>query len=90
MPMASSRAKKLLTTMNRYFIASLQFCRSRRTSARCSRGPRLAWRQARAGRIVRLTLGGLDVEAGTPGEIDALLEQAQARQATAEGTNHET
>lgn len=49
----------------------------------------LAWRQARTGRIVRLTLGGLDLEAGTPGEIEVLLERAQARRAIQDGTRHE-
>jgi hypothetical protein len=38
----------------------------------------LAWRQARAGRIVRLTLGGMDFDAGTPEDIGALVERAQA------------
>jgi hypothetical protein len=49
----------------------------------------LAWRQARAGRLVRLTLGGLDVEAGTPEDIGALLARAQALKAVHEGKSDE-
>jgi hypothetical protein len=49
----------------------------------------LAWRHGRAGRIVRLTLGNLDFEVGLSGEIEALLERAQAQRATVEGRNSE-
>lgn len=38
----------------------------------------LAWRQARAGRIVRLTLGTLDFDVGTASELEALVTRAQA------------
>ncbi|WP_244832090.1 hypothetical protein [Caballeronia sp. TF1N1] len=38
----------------------------------------LAWRNARAGRIVRLTLGTLDFDVGTAGALEALVTRAQA------------
>lgn len=49
----------------------------------------LAWRHGRAGRIVRLTLGNLDFEVGSPDEFEALLTRAQARQAS-QGDRNET
>jgi hypothetical protein len=49
----------------------------------------LAWRQARAGRLVRFTLGGLDVEAGTPEDVATLLERAQAQRATVKDRNNQ-
>jgi hypothetical protein len=38
----------------------------------------LAWRNARSGRIVRLTLGTLDFDVGTASALEALVTRAQA------------
>jgi hypothetical protein len=45
-------------------------------------GAAVAWLQARAGRKLRLKVGDLEVEARTPAEIEQLLQQAQALQAS--------
>ncbi|WP_244808902.1 MULTISPECIES: hypothetical protein [Caballeronia] len=38
----------------------------------------LAWRNAQAGRVVRLTLGTLDFDVGTASALEALVTRAQA------------
>src|SRR5262245_48316394 len=52
-------------------------------------GAAVAWLQGRAGRKLRLKAGDIEVEARTLGEIEQLLERAQALRATHKGKSNE-
>ena len=52
-------------------------------------GAAVAWLQGRAGRKLRLKVGDIEVEARTQEEIEQLLRQAKALQASQEGASDE-